>query len=140
MAVVPGHGGVLKSTIAASLTIIAQTEDVQIGESASQVMDTETTDDAGPSIRKTNLLMADQEDITSAILYDPDGATHKHFTNSIAAPAAFPIAGSVVFADATPASATFSAVGFGFSAGFKVKDVLRGRIRIMTNGLVVWPA
>lgn len=139
MARVPSRGGLLKLTISAVLTTIAQTEEVNIGDSASQVMDTEATDDSTPNITKTNLMTADQDDITASIYYDPDAATHQFITDTIAAPSGFPVAGSVVFADATPASATFSAVGFRFGAGFKVKDVLRGRIGIMVNGLVVWP-
>lgn len=139
MARVPARGTLLKVTISASLTSIGQVTSLGIGDTMSQVVDTEALDDSSVTITKTNIGTVEQDDITADILYDPDSATHQFITDTIIVPANFPNAGSVVFADATPASATFSAVGYGFGASVAVKDVLKGRITIKCNGPVVWP-
>jgi hypothetical protein len=130
MAKVKAKGSLLKTTISASLTTIAQCTEISIGEQKNRMLDVECLDDGAVT----------QEPITATILYDPDGATHQFITDTIALGAAsFPIASSVVFADATPASATFSAAGYGFSASMSVKGLLTAQISMTPAGVVAYP-
>lgn len=140
MAKVKAKGSLLKLTISASLTTIAQCTEINIGATANRTIDVECLDDSGVSVEMMNDGAVTQEQVTATILYDPDGATHMFLTDSILSGATdFPIAGSVVFADATPASTTFSAVGFGFGVGISVKGVTTGNLSITLAGAATWP-
>jgi hypothetical protein len=140
MAKVKAKGSLLKTTISASLTTIAQCTEISIGEQKNRMLDVECLDDSGVAVEMLNDGAVTQEPITATILYDPDGATHQFITDTIALGAAsFPIASSVVFADATPASATFSAAGYGFSASMSVKGLLTAQISMTPAGVVAYP-
>jgi uncharacterized membrane protein YcgQ (UPF0703/DUF1980 family) len=140
MAKVKSKGSLIKTTISASLTTIIQVTEINIGATKNRTLDVECLDDSGVGVEMMNDGAVTQEEITATCLYDPDGATHQFITDSIATGAtAFPLASSVVFADATPASATFSAVGFGFGVGISVKGVTTGQISMTPAGPVTWP-
>lgn len=140
MAKVKSKGGLLKKTISASLTTIVQLTEINIGATKNRMLDVECLDDSGTAVEMMNDGAVTQEEITASGLYDPDAATHQSITDDIITGAtAYPIACSVVFADATPASATFNAGGFGFSAGMSVKGVLTCQISITPTGYVTWP-
>lgn len=140
MAKVKSKGTLVKTTISAVLTTIAQTTEVGIGATANRMLDVECTDDSGTAVEMLNDGAVTQEPVTASILYDPDGATHQFITDSIITGAtAFPIASSVVFADATPASATFNAGGYSFGASASVKGVLTAQLTMFPTGYVTWP-
>ena len=140
MAKIKAKGTLIKTTISASLTTIAQCTDIQVGATANRTIDVECLDDSGVGVEMMNDGAVTQEQVTATILYDPDSVTHMFITDSIATGAtAFPLASSVVFADSTPASVTFSAVGFGFSAGASVKGVLTGNLTMTLAGPATWP-
>jgi phage-related minor tail protein len=140
MAKVKAKGSLIKTTIAASLTTILQCTEINIGAKKNRTLDVECLDDSGVAVEMMNDGAVTQEEVTATILYDPDSTVHQFITDTIDLGAAsFPIASSVVFADATPASATFNAVGFGFSVGISVKGVTTGNISITCAGLVTYP-
>ncbi len=140
MAKIPAKGSLLKTTISASLTTIAQCTEINIGATANRTIDVECLDDSGVGVEMMNDGAVTQEPITASILYDPDSTVHQFITDTILLGAAsFPIASSVVFADATPASATFNAEGFGLSVGISVKGVTTGSLTIVPSGPVTWP-
>lgn len=140
MAKVKSKGSLIKTTISASLTTIAQTNDINIGAKKNRTIDVECLDDSGVAVEMMNDGAVTQEEVTATILYDPDSTTHQFITDTIDLGAAsFPIASSVVFADATPASATFNAVGFGFATSIAVKGVLTANISITCAGIVTYP-
>jgi hypothetical protein len=140
MAKVKAKGSLIKTTIATVLTTIAQCTEITIGATTNRTIDVECLDDSGVGVEMMNDGAVTQEPITATILYDPDSTTHQFITDTIALGAAsFPIASSVVFADATPTSATFNAVGFGFGVGISVKGVLTGNLTIVPAGPVSWP-
>jgi phage-related minor tail protein len=140
MAKVAAKGSLIKTTISASLTTIAQCTEISIGEKANRMLDAECMDDSGVAVAMLNDGAVTQEPVTATILYDPDGATHQFITDTIDLGAAsFPIASSVVFADTTPASATFNANGFGFSASMSVKGLLTAQIKMVPSGIVTYP-
>lgn len=142
MAKIKAKGSLLKTTISSVLTTIAQVTEISIGATKNRTIDVECLDDSGVGVEMMNDGAVTQEEITATILYDPDGVTHQFITDTIALGAtsfATPIASSVVFADATPASATFDAVGFGLSASMSVKGVLTANLTITPDGPVTWP-
>lgn len=140
MAKITAKGTVLQTTISAVLTTIVQVPEITIGETKNRTIDVECMDDAGVAVEMMNDGAVTQGEITASSLYDPDAATHQFITDTIATGAtAFPLASAVKFADPTPSSATFSAVGFGFGASASVKDVLKGTISMTPAGLVTWP-
>lgn len=137
---VPSRGSLLKLTISASLTTIAQISRIGIGQTKNEVIDVEDLDDSGVAIDKLNLGTVTQGAVTATCHYDPDYANHQFITDTILLGAAsFPLACSVVFADATPASATFNAAGMGFGATMANKEALTGEIEIEVDGVVTWP-
>lgn len=139
MAKIVSKGCVLKATISASLTSIAQVNNIQVGESANEVVDAEDLDDSGVAVDKVNIGSVTQGDITFTGHYDPDLATDAFITDSIAAGAAsFPIACSIVLTDSTPSSITFDALGFGMSIGMANKELVSKNGRIVTKA-VTWP-
>lgn len=140
MAKVKSKGGLLKITISASLTTVLQCTDINIGNKANRMLDVECLDDSGVAVEMFNDGAVTQEPVTATILYDPDSTVHQFITDTIDLGAAsFPIACSVVFADATPASATFNAGGFSFGIGMAVKGMLTGNVTITATGLVTYP-
>jgi hypothetical protein len=141
MSKIKAKGSLIKTTISASLTTIAQCTEINIGATANRTIDVECLDDSGVGVEMLNDGAVTQEPVTATILYDPDSTTHQFITDTIALGAAsFPIASSVVFADATPASATFNAVGFGFGVGIGVKGVTTGNLTMVPAGPVSWPS
>lgn len=140
MGKIKSKGSLVKTTISAVLTTIAQCTEINIGATANRTIDVECLDDAGVGVEMLNDGAVTQESVTASILYDPDSTTHQFITDTIALGAAsFPIASSVVFADPTPTSATFSAVGFGLGVGISVKGVTTGSLTITPAGPVTWP-
>jgi hypothetical protein len=139
MAKYAARGTLLKLTISASLTTIVQMRNVRIGQTKSDTIQVDALDDSGIGHSKISAGTATQDDITADGWWDPDATTHKFVTGLIAAPSGYPIAGSIVTTDATPASTTFSAIGFGFGATANVNEALTCEINIETNGVVTWP-
>jgi hypothetical protein len=140
MAKVKSKGGLLRVTISAVLTTVLQCTDINIGSKANRMLDAECIDDSGVAVEMLNDGAVTQEQVTATVLYDPDSTVHQFITDTIDLGAAsFPIACSVVFADTTPASATFNAGGFGFGVGMAVKGLLTGNITITPTGLVTYP-
>lgn len=140
MAKVVSKGSLLKVTISASLTTVAQASRIGIGATRNVVVDAPTLDDAAFPIDKVNTGDVEQAPVTATIFYDPDSSVHQFITDTIAlGPASFPLACSVVFADATPASATFNAAGFSFSATMANRELLGAEIEIEVDGAVSWP-
>ncbi|TXH56421.1 MAG: hypothetical protein E6Q97_06475 [Desulfurellales bacterium] len=140
MAKITTRGTVFQLTISASLTTIAQCTDFSTGETKSRTIDVECMDDTGHSVAMMNDDVVTQGEGSASILYDPDSTVHQFITDSILAGAtSFPIAGAFKFSDATPASATFSAVGLGFGVSASVKDVLKANVSIAYAGTITWP-
>jgi len=140
MAKVKTRGSLFKLTISASLTTIAQCQEFSTGETKNRTLDVECLDDSSPGVEMMNDGCVTQEEGSATLLFDPDSTNHQFITDSIlAGSASFPIAGSYVFADATPASTTFSAVGFGFGATVAVKDVLKANVSVTYAGPLTWP-
>lgn len=140
MAKVKTRGSLWKLTISASLTTIAQCTEFSTGETKNRTIDVECLDDSGVGVEMMNDGCVTQEEGSASLLFDPDSTIHQFITDSILAGATpFPIAGSFVFADATPASTTFSCVGLGFGAVVAVKDVLKANVSITYAGPLTWP-
>lgn len=139
MAKVKTRGTLIKATISAVLTTIAQVDEIDTGETKSRTLDVECMDDSGVGVEMMNDGCVTQGEVTFAGLFDPDGATQQFLTDTILAPSGFPVACSIVFADSTPASATFSAVGFGFQATASVKGALRFRGSMTPATYLTWP-
>lgn len=139
MAKYVARGSILKLTISSTLTAIAQIKSVKVGDTTSDVIQVDSLDDSGIGHDFINAGTATQDDITAEAFWDPDNTTHKFITGLIAAPSGFPVAGSIVTTDATPASTTFSAIGFGFGATINVNEALMANITIKCDGVAVWP-
>lgn len=140
MAKIKSKGTLIRTTISASLTTILQCTEINIGATKNRTIDVECLDDAGVGVEMMNDGAVTQEEVTATILYDPDSTVHQFITDSIlTGTTAFPLASSVVFADATPGSTTFSVVGFGFSVGISVKGVTTGQLSMTLAGPATWP-
>lgn len=140
MAKIKTRGSLFRLTISTVLTTIAQCTEFSTGETKNRTIDVECLDDTGVAVEMMNDGCVTQEEGSASILFDPDSTAHQFITDSILLGAAsFPIAGSFVFADATPASVTFSCVGLGFGATATVKDVLKANVSIAYAGAITWP-
>lgn len=133
------RGAVVNLTISASPTAIGQIRSVRIGDTTSDVLQGDTLDDSGVGHDFINAKTATQDDITGEMYYDPDNTGHMFITDTIAAPTGFPVAGTIQFTDPTPASASFSAIGFGFGATINVNELLVGNFTFKCDGVVSWP-
>lgn len=141
MAKYASRGTLLKLTISASLTTIAQVRSIRIGDTTTDVLQVDALDDSGISHDFINAGTATQDDITAELFYDPDNSTHTAVTGFIASNTALAagIAGSVVFPDGTPDSGTFTAIGLGFGSTVTQGEALVGNLTIKLDGVFIWP-
>jgi hypothetical protein len=140
MAKIKTRGTVFQLTISAVLTTVAQTTEVNTGETKNRVLDVECLDDSGVGVEMMNDGCVTQEEGSASLLFDPDSTVHQFITDSIlGGSTAYPIAGAWKWADATPASTTFSCIGLGFGATATVKDVLKANVTVSYATYCTWP-
>lgn len=138
MAKIKVKGTVLQVEIASVFTAVGQIVSLDLGKKESETSETDTIDDATASIEMSNTGRAKQDDTSCEIFYDPDSAAHQFLTDSIDAPAAFPINGKVILA--TTDEVTFIAEGFGMGLKFAKGDFVKAPLTIQHAGLCVWPS
>ena len=134
MAEYTSHGALLKLTISASLTTIAQLKSIKLGDKKSETIPIRKLD-GSTFATNLNTKVVTHDELTYEGYYDITNSTHQFLTTTIDTPANFPVAGSVVFTDAAPKSVTFSAVGLSHGVNISEGDAIMFNGSAVHNGL-----
>ena len=136
MAKIKTKGTILKHTISASLTAIAQLTGIEISGSEVQTYDS-TTLDGGVYKTYDQTGYSEPGECTADMLFDPALAGHQFITDLIAAPA--DNAMQVTYADGANTTQAFTSAGPGFGMTVDMNDGLRGHAKWKIDGDPGWP-
>ena len=136
MAVAKCKGTVLKHTISASLTAIAQIISLEQSGSESEHFES-TTLDGG--VFKTYALTGYSEggELSGELFYDPALVGHQFITDNISTPATNAM--TLTYADAGATVQSFTAAGVGFGVTVDMGDGLKGSFTYKIAGDPGWP-
>lgn len=140
MAKIPGKGTLLKLTISASLTTIAQVDSITPGAQDQEMVECDTLDNATADIPMQGTGRSSQADTSASMYYDPANATHQFVAATISDATPSAIVGSISLADSGPTAVAFSAsgLGLGFDA-ITPSGLVKSTLTIHHNGLIDWP-
>lgn len=136
MAKVAGKGTVIKHTISASLTAIAQVTSIEISGTQSETWDS-TTLDGGVFKTYDQTGYAEPGTASLELLFDPALAGHQFITDTIRAPA--DNAMQITYADSGNTTQSFTAAGITFGATVAMDDGLKGTAEYQIDGDPGWP-
>lgn len=137
MAIFPGQGTILKTTIANNATAIVQV--VEIDGPTAEVGTIETTNLADV-VKKYRAQLPDPGEITATIQYDPNTNTHQTLTTMWGTWPQQLVTWNVVWPTTNNSNAAFSAVLTKFSPkGMNEDDNLEADISLKLSGLITWP-
>ncbi len=138
MAIVPGQGTILKSTLGNN-NAIALFQLVEMDGPTAEVGTKEITN-LGDTVKKYRAQLPDGGEITGTIQYDPADGTHTALTTLINAWPQQSKSWSEVLPTANNSTLTFSAFLTKFSPkGMNEDDNLEADISLKITGLVTWP-
>lgn len=128
---IKSKGTALLMSIAAVYTAVTGLKSLTLAGEKSETFPSHTLDG---TVFKTKdpTGYADPCTISADVFYDPDDTVHAAFIALIAAPVATNF--KVTYVDATPLSAIYSGVGFGFDKTATPADGLSGTMTIETSG------
>jgi len=137
MAINVGQGTVLKATISASLTAIAQVLEVE-GPEATQ--GTKETTNLGSTVKTFRAQLPDMGTVSASIQYDPADTTHQFLTTAINTWPQPAVVWNVLFNTVGGTDkAAFSALLTKFAPkGMNSEDNLEADIEIKITGIVTW--
>lgn len=140
MAKIPGKGTLLKLTISASLTTIAQVDSITPGAQDQETVECDTLDNTTSDIPIQGTGRSTQADTTASLYYDPANATHQFIAVTIADATPTAIAGTITLADSGATAVAFSAaaLGLGFDA-ITPSNLVKSTLTVHHNGLIDWP-
>ena len=131
-----GQGSVLKMTISASLTAIAQVLEI---DGPGMSVGTKETTNLASTIKTRRSQLPDPGTITATIQYDPTDATHTFLTTTIGTWPGPLIPCELDFPATTSHKATFSAILTKFAPkGMNKEDNLESDIELEISGAIVW--
>ena len=134
MAKIIGKGTILKSTISAMLTAVAQVNSISSSGFASQTFEG-TSLDSGVGKEKPLTGYSEPGTVDIELFFDPSLAGHQFYTDSIAVPVE--IAHSITYVDATVT--TFTASGMDFGHTVAMDDGVKATISFTLTGLPTFP-
>lgn len=138
MAKLASKGTLLKLTISATLTTVAQLIELDVGAQDPETFEIRTLD-GGVPVGQQATGYTSQADISGSIFYDPAQATHQFIAANSQSPGT-EVAGTITLTDgsSTTLSFTAAAIGMGQTA-FRMNDGVKTSIAIKTAGLVTYP-
>jgi hypothetical protein len=139
MARVPGKGTLFRLTISSTLTTIGQVIELDSANDETETFDGDYLDNTDEEIPVQHTGRVSRGDISGTMFYDPDLATHQFITDILEDPGTLlPLAGSIVLADATPASVTFNLKGISMGLSVRMNDGVKAPFSCKVNDKV-WP-
>ena len=140
MAKIPGKGTLLKLTIAASLTTIAQIDSISPGSQEQETVECDTLDNTTADIPMQGTGRSTQEKTNCNGYYDPANASQQFVVKQIADGETGAVAGTIVLADSGTTAVGFSAAGLSFGvAEITPSALVKCNIGVIHNGLIDWP-
>jgi hypothetical protein len=136
MAKVKTKGTVLKETISAVLTAVAQVISLDHSGAETETVEADTLDNASAGIPYEATGRAEGGSIDGELFFDPALAGHQLFTDHIIAPA--DIIYTLTFADSGSTVWTFTAAGYGFDVSVSPGDLLKASFSLKVDGLVTY--
>jgi hypothetical protein len=137
MAKVKVKGTVIKQTISASLTAVAQIIDFAHDGAETETYDATTIDTSGAGKEYSQTGYSEGGNFNFSAFYDPNLAGHKAITAYIAAPAN--CVWNVVTTDAGPTTNAFTAAGVTFGFKGQMNDGLKCDVGLKITGLMTYP-
>lgn len=136
MAKVPGKGSIVKHTISASLTAIAQLTSAEVTGTQSLTWDS-TTLDGGVFKTYDQTGYAEPGTVSLEMLFDPALAGHQFITDTIRVPA--DNAMTLTYADAATTTQAFVGAGITFGAVIAMDDGVKATAEYQIDGDPGWP-
>lgn len=136
MAKVKCKGTIVKHTISAALTAIAQVTEMELTGTKSNTWDS-TALDTGVFKTKEQTGYSDPGMYSLGLFYDPALVGHQFITDLIAAPA--DNAMQITYADTAATTQDFTAAGVEFGVVVAMDDGLRGSATYEIDGDPDWP-
>jgi len=136
MAKVKVKGTVIKQTISASLTAVAQIIDFNHDGAESETYDATTIDTSGAGKEYSQTGYSEGGSFGFSIFYDPALAGHQAITDLVTTPAS--CVWDITFTDAGPATSAFTGAGVGFGFTGAMNDGLKADVSIKVTGLMAY--
>jgi hypothetical protein len=136
MAKVKVKGTVIKQTISAVLTAVAQITDFSHSGAESETYDATTIDTTGAGKEYSDTGYAEGGSFDFSIFYDPALAGHQAITDLITTPAS--CVWNITFTDTGPATSAFTGAGVGFGFTGAMNDGLKADVSIKITGLMAY--
>lgn len=137
MAKIKVKGTVIKQTISAALTAVAQITDFGHDGAENETYDSTTIDTSGAGKQYSQTGYSEGGNFNFTAFYDPNLAGHKAITAYLATPA--DCVWNVVFTDAGPTTNVFTSAGIGFNYQGAMNDGLKCDVSLKLTGLSTYP-
>jgi len=137
MAKVKVKGTVVKQTISASLTAVAQVIDFTHDGAENETYDATTIDTSGAGKEYSQTGYSEGGNVSLSLFYDPALAGHKAITAYIATPAN--CIWNIVTTDTGPTTNAFTVAGVGFGFSGSMNDGLKCDVNLKITGLMTYP-
>lgn len=136
MAKIKVKGTIIKQTISASLTAVAQITEFSHDGAESETYDMTTLDTSGAGKEYGQTGYSEGGSFQFGIFYDPALAGHQAITDLITTPANCDW--SITFADAAPTTCLFSSAGVGFGFTGAMNDGLKADVNLKLDQLLTY--
>ena len=137
MAKVKVKGTVIKQTISAVLTAVAQVIDFSHDGAENETYDATTIDTSGAGKEYSQTGYSEGGNVSMSLFYDPALAGHKAITAYIATPAN--CVWNIVTTDSGPTTNAFTVAGVGFGFNGAMNDGLKASVNLKITGLMTYP-
>tara|TARA_R110000868_G_scaffold42190_2_gene143195 strand:- start:1160 stop:1573 length:414 start_codon:yes stop_codon:yes gene_type:complete len=137
MAKVKVKGTIIKQTISASLTAVAQVIDFTHDGAENETYDATTIDTSGAGKEYSQTGYSEGGNVSMSLFYDPALAGHKAITAYIATPAN--CAWTITTTDGSTTVNAFTVAGIGFGFSGSMNDGLKCDVNLKITGLMTYP-
>lgn len=134
MAKIKCKGTVIKQTISASLTAVAQITEFSHDGAESETYDATTLDTSGAGKEYSQTGYSEGGNFAFGIFYDPALAGHQAITDLVTTPAS--CVWDITTTDAGPATMAFTSAGVGFGFTGAMNDGLKADVSLKLTGLM----
>lgn len=136
MAKVKVKGTIIKQTISATLTAVAQITEFNHDGAASETWDATTIDTSGAGKEYSQTGYSEGGNFNFSIFYDPSLAGHQAITDLVTTPAA--CVWNIVFTDTGPSTCAFTSAGVSFGFTGQMSDGLKADVGLKLTGLLAY--
>lgn len=129
-------GTVIKQTISAVLTAVAQITEFNHSGAETETYDATTVDTSGAGKEYSQTGYTEGGSFDFSIFYDPNLAGHQAITDLVTTPA--DCVWNITFTDAGPSTSAFTSAGVGFGFTGAMNDGLKADVSLKITGLLAY--